>query len=77
MPTPKQTRYHYKKVKNLFTRLEDALYKAHKAKVLNYVEAEYQTASPCPLVYDADHRFEECCKEALASAMKTEIMAGK
>ena len=74
IPTPKQVRYHYKKCRTLFEKLERALRDAHEAGVIQYDQTNYVLESPCPLVFDADRRLDKTTEKALANAMRWEIM---
>lgn len=81
MPTPKQTRYHYKKCRKKFYELLNALNEAHTARVINYEQMKNDKGyfvdtlpSVCDAVYQAKENFDIATKNQLAEAFKTEAM---
>lgn len=81
MPTPKQTRAHYKKCRRYFYLLLNALNDAHNAKVIDYEERYHDSKlvsshpSVCTKIHEAKDNFETATKRQLANAMKEELMA--
>jgi hypothetical protein len=75
MPTPKQVRYHYKRIYNLRYRLSVALNDAHHADVIQYTD--YQTQSPCKSLSEMWERFKDSTKNTLWQAMREEIEGSK
>lgn len=78
MPTPKQVRYHYKKIAKLRWRLSSALHEAYKADVLKYKnkeeDQEYQGHYVCNALEDMWQKFKRATDAQLVEAMRTEIM---
>lgn len=72
MPTPKQVRYHYARVSRLYTRLQGALYQAQDAHVVHF---EDFNQSPRTDVFKSESKFEAATKDALAEAMRKEIIS--
>lgn len=72
MPTPKQVRYHYKRVMSAWYRLYAALRDAHNADVIIY--EGYEGVAPCETNNQTRERFRTSTKEQLATAMHEELM---
>lgn len=72
VPTSKQVRFHYGRIKRLRYKLQQALNAAHDAKVIEY--KDYNTESPCKTLYETDTRIELTTKDNRALAMHNEIM---
>ena len=77
MPTPKQTRYHYKRIRKAHNALTVALNEAHDARVLVYDSQEYKDESPCATNWQTEERIKATTEKALAQAMREEIMDHK
>lgn len=77
IPTPKQVRYHYKKIHRLHNQLGEALNQAHNAGVIVYEQAKYTDEGPCYTHYKTWQRFRDTTKDQLANAMATEIVRDK
>lgn len=74
MPTPKQVRYHYRRVQRAYEKLANALNDAHNCDVLVY--ENYPDESPCSTNYQTKQRMDKTMEKALAQAMRDEIMEG-
>lgn len=73
MPTPKQVRHHYARLKKAHHYLEKVLYEAHSIGVINYPQEEYHSIGPCASHYETWKRIEKTTERQLANAMKEEI----
>jgi len=73
MPTPKQVRYHYKRVMRCRAKLERAMYEANK---YIFETPNYET-SPFKSLYELGTRIRDTTIKALASAMHDEIFKGE
>ncbi len=72
MPTPKQVRFHFKRIMNLQSKLGRALREAYFAKVIVHVDDP--TGSPCDSNYLTRKKIMDTCKTQLADAMANEIL---
>ena len=70
MPTPKQVRYHYKRVMKLRSKLEAAMYQANK----HIFETPNYETSPFKSLYELETRIKEASIKARAEAMHDEIL---
>lgn len=74
MPTPKQVREHYKKIRYHFYRLSTALHKAHAADVIVYPNNRYEEEGPCRSLEECRIRVEKTTEKARAEALRIEVM---
>jgi predicted RNA-binding protein YlxR (DUF448 family) len=82
MPTPKQTRFHYKRCRKAFYQLLTALNDAHNAGVIDYGKKKDERGvwvdalpSVCKAVFEAKDNFRRATQEQLADAMEAELMS--
>lgn len=76
-PTPKQVRFHYKRVMRLQTKLAKAMCDAHNAGVIQYHPDKFSEESPGHPNYETYSRLIDTTEKALAQAMRLEIMNEK
>ncbi len=76
-PTPKQVRYHFKRISNLHLKLGDAMNKAHNAGVIEYPDGTYNENAPCKTHWETWRRFEIATQKKCAEALRNEVMNGK
>lgn len=74
MPTPKQVRYHYRRLRRAWYQLQKALDDAHNAEVIEYEEA-YSVAAPCSTNFETKKRIEATTEKQLAKAFREEVLA--
>jgi len=74
MPTPKQVKEHYKRIKFHLYHLEQALNNAHDKEVVQYPPDKYSEESPCRMLAEVRNRIELTTQKARAAAFKTECM---
>lgn len=72
MPTPKQVRQSYKRIRYHLYQLQKALNHAHEIGVLRY--QDYTDQSPCWSLSNCKDRVWDTTKDALAEAARTECM---
>lgn len=72
MPTPKQVRKHYGAVRYHWWKLQQALNRAHEAKLIDY--EDYVTEAPCAAMDTVRLRIDATTEKARAKAMKEEIL---
>lgn len=77
MPTPKQVRFHFKRVENAWYRLLDAMTDAHNADVIVYDSTKYVEEGPCKAHRETKERFLKTTEKVLAQAMREEIRKSK
>lgn len=70
MPTPKQVRYHYAKIRRLRWLLIHALNDAHTKGVIDYTD---NNLSPCASHTETWRRVQMTTEKQLAQAMREEI----
>ncbi len=78
-PTPKQVRYHYKKIARLERTLRRSLYEAYRANVVVYkfdkeTEAEFKGHYVCNALEDMWQKFQRATNERLLEAYHSEVM---
>lgn len=71
MPTPKEVRFHFGRLKRRFRLLSEALDAAHRAEVLMY--DSYPEQSPCKTNFETWERIKATTEKQLAAAMRGEI----
>lgn len=74
MPTPKQTRALYKRVRFHWWQLHKALNDAHNAEVIKYDSSKYGELAPCFSMGELKERIENTTLKARAEALKQEVM---
>ncbi len=72
MPTPKQVRRCYKRVRYHIYQLQTALNEAHNLNVIKY--DDYATQAPCRALGDVRDRFDASTEKQRAQAIKDELM---
>jgi hypothetical protein len=73
-PTPKQVRYHYKKLQSLYNKLQNEIFAAQRAGVIDYDTTEYLKLSPNIALSECHTRINSTTEKQLAAAMRIEIM---
>lgn len=71
MPTPKQVRFHYKRIRRRLYMLQNALNAAHNADVIVY---DGYSNGPCCALDMVRVRIEETTKDTRATAFREECM---
>jgi hypothetical protein len=71
MPTPKQTRAFYRRIRFHLYHLQRALNDAHSAEAIAYDKYE---DGPCYALYEVKDRIHATMKDALAAATRDEVM---
>lgn len=74
MPTPKQVRFHYKKIMFHQEKLRAALNDAHDAGVIEYDSKLYAEQSPCKTNFQTYDRIKLTTESTRAQAIHEEIM---
>lgn len=74
LPTPKQVRFHYKRMRRRWYLLQEALNDAHNANVIAYPEEKYHELGPCASNWQTRERIEFTTKEARAKAIHDEVL---
>lgn len=75
MPTPKQVREHYKRLRYHMWQLQKALNDAHNADVIVYDATKFAAEAPCACMHELRLRIEKTTEATRAKAMKDEIMS--
>jgi hypothetical protein len=73
MPTPKQVRYHYKRMMYRWRQLQNALNDAHNASVIKYPDGAYRDEAPCASHWVTRDKIDATTEKNLANAMRSEI----
>lgn len=74
MPTPKQVKEHYKKIRYHLYRLQVALNNAHEAEVIVYDDGRFVDEGPCYSLDQCKKRIELTTMVARAMAFRTECL---
>jgi hypothetical protein len=73
-PTPKQVRFHYKRLRYRWWLLQKALNDAHNANVIEYEDGKFNEQAPCRTSSELRDRINLTTEKARARAFRDECM---